>query len=436
LRADAARAVAERRFEETRSLARYMLDDVTAELQSLPGSSPIRSGIAERAQVALGRLRATGGPNDPIALDDAEGYARVGQILAEIDVGDPAAARAASGALARAEAYLRGLPPSLADRPEARLALANTLVSRALLDAVAANRQKAALAGLDEANRLLDPLVAAEPRWRAARMARLSSDLARAQLFDHDGDFVPLGPLLDAATARIGAIPPGEGRDAVEWLLKLEAIHSLKGDLLYYSGDKAGGLAEYQRAAASLDRSERIRTDVRAVIRQAFVAFNVASTLAEQGKAREALAWIERGVAAAARLRTFEDSPRARHIQNIVTMEHAVELKALGRFDQAIAEALVSIAGRKARVALQPDNYEARRAVPVGLRPLAELYHDSGRGEAACETLAEAARDWAAIARSGGLTEFDRTDETVLVDRLARQWRCRANTGMKISPAA
>ena len=424
IRANAAREIAERRFEETRSLARYMLDQVTAELQSLPGSSPVRRGIAERAQVALGGLRETDGANDRVALDDAQAYARVGQILAEVDATDPVNTRAAQ-ALAAAEAYLRKLPPALAGRPDARLTLANTLVSRALVEMSGNRRPRQALAVLDQADRLLAGLIAEQPAWREARMARLSSDLARGQILDHEGDFTALRPVLDRAAVQARAIPPGQGRDAVEWLLKVEQFRSLRGDLLYYGGNPLGGLAEYLKAAEALDRANAIRIDVRAVIRQAFVAFNIASTLAEQGRNREALAWIERGVAAAARLRTFEDSPRARHIQNIVTMEHAMQLKALGRYDRAIAEARASIEGRKARVAIQPDHYEARRAVPVGLRPLAELYRTAGRPAEACAALKEAATAWQEIDRTSGIARFDRGSDMVLIDRLRRQWRCR-----------
>jgi serine/threonine-protein kinase len=423
LRANAARAVAERRFEETRSLARYLLDDVTADLQALPGSSPIRRNIADRAQVALGRLRETGSGGDRLALDDARAYARVGQILSEVDVTDPMEVRAVQ-ALAAAESALRRLPPDLGQRPDARLALANTLISRAVVDMLGSHRRAAALLALDEADSILDRLVSAQPRWRAARMASLAAILARGQILDHEGDFAALRPLLARAMAKARSIPPGEGRDAVEWLLKLEQLRSLRGDLFYYTGDRGRGLAEYRLASAALDRSSAIRTDVRAVIRQAFVDFNIASTLSEMGRTDEALHWIERGVAAAARLRTFEDSPRARHIQNIVTMEHAMALKALGRFDAAIVEARASIAGRKARRAMQPDNYEARRAVPVGLRPLAELYRTAGHPAESCATIREAADAWREIGRSGGLTRFDRESETVLVDRLRRSWRC------------
>jgi serine/threonine protein kinase len=423
-RADAARVAAEHRFQETRSLARYMLDDVTAELQSLPASSPIRQGIAQRAQVALARLRETGGAADPIALDDAEAYARVGQILSGMDVSDPASARAASVALARAELELRRLAPGLVERPAARLALADTLVNRAQLAIAASHRPEISLAKLDEADRLLDPLIASQPRWRAARMTRFSSDLVRGQVFDYEGKFAPLGRLVAAAFVRARAIPPASGGQAVEWLLKVEQLHSLAGDALYYSGNIEGALAQYRQAAFTLQRSRTIRTDVRAVIREAFVGFNIASTLAEHGRPREALEWIERGVAAAARLRTFEDSPRARHIQNIVTMERAVELKALGRLDEAIREARASIEGRKERVRLQPGNYEARRAVPVGLRPLAELYQAAGRKEEACATLAEADRAWLAIDRDGGITQFDKGADLVLLAKLHRDWQC------------
>ena len=102
-----------------------------------------------------------------------------------------------------------------------------------------------------------------------------------------------------------------------------------------------------------------------------------------------------------------------------------MQLKALGRYDRAIAEARASIEGRKARVAIQPDHYEARRAVPVGLRPLAELYRTAGRPAEACAALKEAATAWQEIDRTSGIARFDRGADMVLIERLRRQWRCR-----------
>jgi serine/threonine-protein kinase len=419
LRADAARLSAEQRLRETRALTRFMLGDVVSDMRGLPGSNSLRQTIATRAETTLddlGRL-----PNAPpeIQIDDAEAYAQVGMVLADIDSG-PLKVEQTTAVLARAEASLRRLAAAYPDRADLRMSLAQTLVTEAATTDIAKDQHARANRWLDEADTLFDHL----PPTREARMARWEADLVRADALDKEGDWKALAGLLTVILRRVATIPEGHGGDAVDWALHLEETYSDRGDMRYYSGDEPGSLQDYERGQALLDRGTTTRPDARLVYRQAYGGFNIASTLSDLHRYKEELAWTERGVAAAARLRSFEDSPRARHMQNILTLQLGTALHDVGRMPEAIAAAEESIAGRKALLALEPNVYEAQRAVPVGLRPLAEIYAAAGQREKACAAIREAAAGWEALRRRNTLTHFDGTDEQTLVAKESTKWHC------------
>jgi serine/threonine protein kinase len=74
------RALAERRFQDVRSLATTFLFDVHDSIQNLPGSTPARALIAKTGTEYLDRLAAESRTDPSLQLDIAEGYLRVGDV--------------------------------------------------------------------------------------------------------------------------------------------------------------------------------------------------------------------------------------------------------------------------------------------------------------------------------------------------------------------
>jgi hypothetical protein len=236
----------------------------------------------------------------------------------------------------------------------------------------------------------------------------------RAEAFDRDGRFAAIPPLLSPILRRVAAVPPPVTAEAV---LRLSQSWIALGDARYYLSDLPGALAAYRHSLAVLS-APALSTDVRIVLRIIYDEFNLSSTLAEMGRKPEALVEAERGVMQARRLRSFDDTPRARHMANIAETEFATELAANHRFDEAIAVARAAQTEREQLARLQPYSYDAQRAVPVGMRPFAEILRDAGHRDAACAVARDIDARWAALEKRWVRNGFDGGPERAEVAKL------------------
>ncbi|HTA66612.1 MAG TPA: protein kinase [Xanthomonadaceae bacterium] len=74
------RAVAERRFEDVRTLAHAMLYDLNDELVKIPGTTPARKMLAQEAQAYLQKLSAENDASLPLRNELAAAWLRVGDV--------------------------------------------------------------------------------------------------------------------------------------------------------------------------------------------------------------------------------------------------------------------------------------------------------------------------------------------------------------------
>jgi eukaryotic-like serine/threonine-protein kinase len=119
------RALAQRRFEETRKLARSVIFDLQAQLANLPGSLPVRRQMIAQTLTYLESMARDAQGNADLLVDIAGSYSRVGAIQGgqgSFNLGDTA------GALRSWQTALRVISPLLTDdrNPEA-LRLASTM---------------------------------------------------------------------------------------------------------------------------------------------------------------------------------------------------------------------------------------------------------------------------------------------------------------------
>lgn len=75
------RAAAERRFQEARQLARYMMFELQASIQKLPGSTPIKADMVRHSLEYLDRLADEKSNDDALRVDIAEGYSELADVL-------------------------------------------------------------------------------------------------------------------------------------------------------------------------------------------------------------------------------------------------------------------------------------------------------------------------------------------------------------------
>jgi len=78
------RARAERRFDETRKLARSVIFDLQGQLAGVPGTLPVRQKMIEQTLAYLESMARDAGDNTPLVVEIAGSYARVGEIQGAI----------------------------------------------------------------------------------------------------------------------------------------------------------------------------------------------------------------------------------------------------------------------------------------------------------------------------------------------------------------
>ncbi len=413
IRAQAARAQADRRFVEVRALSRYLLDEVTDQLQAFPGTSALRRDIATRSRAYLEGLSRVPGAAPAIGLEVAQGYTKTGRILGLPDVQGMGDAPAAKQDLHKAETALRAMLGRHPGDADIATALAQTLNARAAIARTVDNDAALAQRLYDEAVQLT-AATAGHTRLDSARLAQAQALTGVAELLDDSGRVGEMATPLDRAAADLAGLA---APDRVPMALLQAQVQNLRGDALYYLGDVAGSLTVYRQAAATLDGARGPLPDMRLLERSAFTSWNVAAVLDELGRHAEGLAVIERGVADAEMMRLFENSTRARHVVDVVHTQRAEALASVGRFDEAVAQARAELAAVRATAAASPGSFEAARSVPVVLRPVGEVYLAAGRHAEACAAFGEAKRDWQALAARAGVTGFDTATEMPLLER-------------------
>jgi serine/threonine protein kinase len=118
------RAAAERRFQDARDLARYMMFELQTSIQTLPGSTPVKADMVRHSLTYLDRIAAEKTNDDALRVDIAEGYSELADVLGHPlrpNLGEAAEAR---GIYDKAIGILRPVVARDPGNPRARRALA------------------------------------------------------------------------------------------------------------------------------------------------------------------------------------------------------------------------------------------------------------------------------------------------------------------------
>ena len=250
------RLLAERRFDDVRGLAHSFLFDFNDAIQNLPGATPARHMIVDKALEYLNHLAAESGNDPRLQSELAEAYLRVGELqggLGRSNLGDSEGAmRSFERALAISEEAVRRDPDSVEWRrylARAHMVLGDVLSSRA--------GPAAAVAHYREALQVLAPVA---PQLKKD----VKGQFEMASIYEALGDFLGnpgLPNLGDSAGAKdayertlainqsIAAAHPENARARRNIGLELMKID----DVELGRGDVEAALALERRAVSSLE---------------------------------------------------------------------------------------------------------------------------------------------------------------------------------------
>ena len=287
MRAERARAEADARFGEVRSLARFLLFDAYDRLADAPGTVAVRARLAETARAYLDRLRRVPGAPPDLQLDLARSYRRLATIQGlsgGSNLGKPQEARIS---LDRAQALLTPLAKSDPDNPAVLAEIGWVEAARWSL----ASDTSGTVHNV-QAERAFARALERQPEDVETRLGLLTVKRNRAfdlEKADRHGEAIALGRATLAELRSI-AFPPRWQTDAR--MLELVLLNQL-GDAHYYSGDLKAALAAYREGDALVRAQLAKAPSVRWEQRLAQSSYNIASTLADmdgQGDAALAIA--------------------------------------------------------------------------------------------------------------------------------------------------
>ena len=118
------RIASDRRFNQARELARYLVFDLQTSVQDLPGSTPVRAEMVTRSLAYLDRLAAEKSNDEELRVELARGYLQLADVLGNPfrpNIGEPARAKES---YRKAIALLEPIAANSPDNREARMALA------------------------------------------------------------------------------------------------------------------------------------------------------------------------------------------------------------------------------------------------------------------------------------------------------------------------
>ncbi|HEX3746768.1 MAG TPA: serine/threonine-protein kinase [Bryobacteraceae bacterium] len=258
-RAQAARARAERRFNDVRKLASTYLFEFHDAIAKIPGTTAARALVVRRALEYLDSLSKEASSDRDLQLELATAYQKVGDAQGRpgfANLGDRTGALASYGhALAIRQALAKAGPADAALRRD--LATNYDRIADTLLTT---GQTANALDNYRQGYALREALLSADPNDRDIRRGFATSCQREAQALLQSGRVPEAKEKENRALAMFQSLAENRPGDAVAQR-DLFIAYIKEGDLLAAGGDKAAGLQYYQRALPISQAVERIADD-------------------------------------------------------------------------------------------------------------------------------------------------------------------------------
>lgn len=417
LQADHERKLAQSRFDDVRSLTRFLLVDAYDRMDEMPRTLALRRDMAEMGQSYLDGLAADGRAPVDVRLDAIDGLVRIAELQAgvgRISLGDHKLAR---NNLSAADAIVKSLPAD----GNARLGV---LAAR-----IALNRGIIAMSidqDIPEAGKQLDLAAAQLAALRdAPAMLLREVDVQRATLANWAGKYADAEAVASKLAPKDGETPDA-AEDLTTRLQRLRALDAIA-ESIYYRQDMAGAIRAYTRLVdyasdllkANPDSGETLRQAARArwsLATSYLSAREVKPALVELGKARELVAEL------VAREPADEQGVK---LQGIIVTAQAQALAMSGQFDAGVKTLEVEVQRRRQLYLSNVERSDFARNYAVTLGMLADLNLDHGRRDVACHHLANAMNIFEELRAKNRLAEQDETGAIRLLRESQRRADCR-----------
>lgn len=418
LSADKARAAADARFGELRTLARFMIFDLNDQLVQIPGATPARLALSGQAQFYLEALGATALQDTGLQREVATGLLR----LAEVQ-GVPSRPNLGltASAMANLERALRLFDHLLNDAPDDPVLRSDRGRSLYFLAITRGTHDQDPVAQLALAQRAEVDVLAAFDVAAGARRADLSTLLLGVRLTQADalatqGNAAAALAIRLSEEARIGALPAAE-RAFMDWDYQAGRVAALVGDSRYGSGDIGEAELAYQRASARFEAGLADDPLNRKLLNGLHYAYySLSAVRADLSDPVGGLEQAQASADVAQRLLDWDPTDRlAQQLFDSSQGQIALMLRSNGRVEEAIGLIEAQVSRYRAAALLAPDDAASLRQVAVPLRGRAEIILSARGVQAGCAAYAEAQMAWAALEARFGLTALDRDGDVAAI---------------------
>lgn len=405
-RAEAARAEAEARFQQTREIATTMLFDVYNEVSKVQGSTRAREVLAKTGLEYLDAL--TADPNAPldVRVEAGRGYVRLAQVTGSGQQSQLGKAADANTLLKKAEAVLTRAYAEAPDDEKARRALADLRIEQSGVNLY--NNSEIALARKQaiETQRLLEPYARKD-----AEAARIYATAIQAEGDSHgwDGEYAKSLEPFRRAEAFIASLPPTlQGDTGV--MKARSAILRLHAEAHHELGDDAAAVPAVDQAVAINEELARREPASPEVLRKLAISLWYRAVVLNALKRRaDAYASVDRAVEITRQMRARDPADRgALGLFAVVGEVRAMVLADLSRFPESFAMSEEIVAAHREIVRRSDNAPGQRRSMAATLKSVGGVYYNGGAYAQACGAWDEARGVYRALDREGKLTGHDR----------------------------
>lgn len=404
--AETARAEAEQRFGQVRSLARFMLFDVYDALLKVPGSAESRLLIANASRRYLDELRAVKDAPVDVTLDAGIGYLRLAQVQGVSGASSFGDSRAAHQSLDIAQTLLAAVLRQQPRSADAHAELGWTRLARWAINAAPTYKKQnmTVLAGQS-----LDAALAIDPKHQRARLGRIVMNKNLAYDLNWANKNAEALKVAERALADLRA-QQFTGRSAFEALIVESTLLTMAGDSLYYMNRPEDALVPYREGRKVLEAGRKTWGDTPQLLNAlALTYWNIGGTYSDLPRYREqSLVELDQGLALLQRILSFGPDISAERMRNTLMGQKATNLSLLGRDSEALPLTEAVLSYRKARMVKDPDDETTRRDVAIQALHTAQIHARVGNRTRACALGRETLAIWERIERDGMLNPKDR----------------------------